>query len=391
MTDIDQQVQTIRDDLVAWRRDFHRHPELAFQEVRTARIVAQKLESLGLEVQTGIGGTGVVGVLEGDADGPTVMIRCDMDALPIHEENDVDYISLSEEAMHACGHDGHTAIALGTATILAAQKSRLKGRVKFLFQPAEETSQGAAATIKAGVLESPRPDVCLGLHLWNELPIGEVAIPSGPSMAGADVLNVHIKGRGSHAALPHLSTDPVICMSHTILALQSIVSRNINAQDSVVLSITQLQGSNAFNVIPDSVTFSGTLRTFTPGARIQSIHRIEEIVNGVAATFQCEAKVSIKQLTPAVTNDPRISAELASVVEKKLPELTVHTTYRTMAAEDVAYFLEQIPGVYLMVGSANIRRGLDNPHHHPRFDFDEEVLATGVSLLTHAALQYLMT
>ena len=384
------QIEVSRDDLVQWRRDFHQHPELAFEEVRTAGIVAKELQELGIEVQTGIGKTGVVGILDGAHEGPTVLVRCDMDALPVEEENKTDYVSHTSGKMHACGHDGHTAIALAVARTLHQNRQNLHGRVKFVFQPAEEVGLGANAMIEDGVLETPAPDICLGLHLWNELPVGEIAVPTGPSMAGAGRFTLRIQGRGGHAAMPHQTADPVMALVHTISAMQTIVSRNVDPTEAVVISTTQLAGSHAYNIIPDEASCVGTVRTFTQSVTQHVIERMTEIAESTARAAGCKADFAFEQLTLPVNNNGDIAERLAKGFATAMPDISVHPTFRTMAAEDVSLFLDQVPGVYMMVGSANAERGLDYPHHHPRFDFDEEALVIGASALTSAIAEFVL-
>ncbi|MYI41496.1 MAG: amidohydrolase, partial [Chloroflexi bacterium] len=276
-----QEAQALRDELVARRRDFHRHPELAFQERRTAGIVAEELNGLGLEVQTGVGKTGVIGILEGAQDGPTVLYRADMDALPIQEDNSADYVSRTDGVMHACGHDGHTAIALGIAKLLSEHRDELGGRVKFVFQPAEEVGGGAAAMIADGALESPAPDISLGIHLWNDLEVGQVSVVPGPAMSGAGMFEITVHGKGGHGAMPHQTADPIVCAAQLIVALQSLVSRNVDPLDMVVLTIGTIKGGSARNIIPSSVTFNGSYRLFREETRGLIKRRIREIADGV--------------------------------------------------------------------------------------------------------------
>lgn len=258
------QAQALRSELVARRRDLHQHPELAFEERRTASLVAAELSALGLEVQTGIGKTGVVGVLEGAQDGMTVLVRCDMDALPIHEANTAEYASQTPNTMHACGHDGHVAIGLGVAKLLAARRDQLAGRVKFVFQPAEEIAAGANAMLADGVLAAPAPQIALGLHLWNNMPVGTVGVTEGAAMASANDFTVTVRGVGGHGALPDETRDPIFAAAQIISALQAIVSRNVSGLDTAVLSVCNIHGGDAMNVIPSEVTFGGTFRTYQP-------------------------------------------------------------------------------------------------------------------------------
>lgn len=384
------QAEALRDDLIAWRRDFHRHPELAFEEVRTAGIVAQELSRLGLEVQTGVGKTGVVAILEcGNPDGPTILVRADMDALPIHEENQTEYASEVAGKMHACGHDGHTAIALGVARLLTANRDALKGRVKFVFQPAEEVGQGAKAMAEDGVLESPRPDFTLGLHLWNNMPLGTLGVAEGYVMAGCADFTVTIKGKGGHGAVPHLANDPVVCAAHITTAFQSIISRNLNPIETGVISVTQIHTGTASNVIPESAMMNGTIRFFSDEVKHLLDKRMHEIVAGVGSAMGCEASLTIRYLTEPVYNNPKV-AERVRATFARLGQGEDKWRYeRTMGAEDVGVFMQDVPGMYFFLGSANAEKDLHYPHHHPRFDFDEASLPLGVALLSAAVADYL--
>jgi len=390
MTTIDFQAeaQAMREELVARRRDFHRHPELAFEEVRTAGIVAQALAELGLEVQTGVGKTGVVAMLDGAQDGPTVLVRADMDALPIHETNQTDYVSAYAGKMHACGHDGHTAIALGVARLLSAHRDKLAGRVKFVFQPAEEVAGGAKAMIADGVLTNPRPDVTLGLHLWNSLPLGTLGVADGPVMAAASDFVISITGKGGHGAVPQLARDPIVAGAQIVSALQTIVSRNADPLDHAVVSVCQFHSGSANNVIPEVATLTGTFRTFRREVRDLVEARMNEIVEGVARSLGCQADIQIVHHTEPVSNDAQAAARSRAVFQRLGCDQFVYE--RTMGAEDVGYLMTDIPGMYFFLGSANSERDLDHPHHHPRFDFDEEALPLGVALLSAAVADYLL-
>ena len=390
MRNLEFQAKNLHTKVIALRRDLHQHPELAFEEQRTAGVVAQVLTGLGIEVQTGVGKTGVVGLLEGNQPGPTVMVRCDMDALPIDEHRNAAYVSQTPGIMHACGHDGHTAIALGVAEILAQHRAAMHGRVKFVFQPAEEIGQGALAMIDDGVLSNPSPDVCLGLHLWNELPVGEVAVTPGPIMAGADSFNVTIEGRGGHGALPHLVADPVLAMAHSVTALQSIVSRNVSPLATAVISTGQVQAGSAVNIIPDECRFSGTIRSFDPAVRQLVLDRLEAIVGGTAAALGCTARVEFELMSLPVINNGDVAARVGARAAQVLPDLTYHRDFQTMAAEDMAYFLTKVPGLFMLVGSANAARKLDYPHHHPSFDFDEDALLAGMILMAAGVADFVL-
>jgi amidohydrolase len=371
------------------RRDFHRHPELAFQEMRTAGVVARELNALGLEVHSGIAKTGVVALLEGDRPGPVILLRFDMDALPILEETGAEYASQNPGVMHACGHDGHTAIGLTVARLLHNHRQELSGTVKLVFQPAEEGFGGAETMVAEGVLENPTPELTLALHLWNHAPLGWLGITSGPTMAAADVLTIKIIGKGGHGAMPHQAVDPVLASAYVLTALQSIVSRNVSPLQTAVISITMLRAGEAFNVIPPQVEMQGTLRTFDPAVRELVIQRLHQIVEQTAAGLGCGSEVEIKSVTPAVINEPGIAGRVAQVAADILPDSQIDPHFQTMGSEDMAFIMQQVPGCYFFIGSASDAKGLNASHHHPKFDVDEDALPRGVALMTAAAYDYL--
>ncbi len=373
----------------ALRRDFHMHPEMGFQEVRTAGIVARELHELGLEVSTGVAETGVVAMIEGAQSGPTALLRFDMDALPIHEETGAEYASQNPGVMHACGHDGHTAVGLTVARLLHAHRQELNGSVKLVFQPAEEGLGGAARMIHEGVLANPRPDVALAMHVWNDKPLGWVGVVPGPVMAAAETFHIVVTGKGGHGAAPHLAVDPVLAAAQIVVGLQSIVARNVSPLKTAVVTVAAIRGGEAFNVIPPAVEMKGTIRTFEPEVRALVLERFHQIVERTAEAFGCQARVEHSFLTPAVVNDPAITARVQALVGQVLPEATLDTGDRTMGSEDMAYILQDVPGCFIFIGSANSEQKLDAPHHHPRFDFDERALAQGAALVAAAAVDYL--
>jgi amidohydrolase len=375
----------------ALRRDFHMHPELGFQELRTAGIVSRELNDLGLEVSTGVAETGVVAMIEGSRPGPVALLRFDMDALPIQEETGAAYASQVPGVMHACGHDGHTAIGLTVARLLHAQRQALNGSVKLVFQPAEEGLGGAARMIYEGVLDNPRPDLALALHVWNNKPLGWVGVTPGPVMAAGDTINIVVTGKGGHGALPHLAVDPVLASSQIVVGLQSIVARNISPLKTAVVTIGAIHGGEAFNVIPAAVEMKGTIRTFDPEVRTLVLERFEQIVHRTAEAYGCQAQIEVTFLTPAVVNEPRITSRVQTIVGQVLPESTLDTEDRTMGSEDMAYILQGVPGCFMFIGSANAEEQLDAPHHHPRFDFDERVLPRAAALMAAAAADFLST
>jgi amidohydrolase len=373
------------------RRDFHRHPELAFQEVRTAGIVARELNALGLEVHSGIAKTGVVALLEGARPGPVLLLRFDIDALPIVEETGAEYASQNHGVMHACGHDGHTAIGLTVARLLHNHRQELSGTVKLVFQPAEEGFGGAETMIAEGVLENPKPKLTLALHLWNHAPVGWLGIASGPTMAAADVLRIKITGKGGHGAMPHEAVDPVLASAYVLTALQSVVSRNVPPLQAAVISVTMLRAGEAFNVIPPQVEMQGTVRTFDPAVRELVVQRIHQVIEQTASGLGCQAEVEVKSLTPAVINDPTIAERVAKVAADLFPGSQIDRHCQAMGSEDMAFMMQQVPGCYFFVGSANDAKGLNASHHHPKFDIDEDVLPQAVALMTAAAYDYLKT
>ena len=376
------------------RRDFHIHPELGFREFRTAGIVAKELESLGIEVTKGVGKTGVVGLLEGTKPGPTLLLRFDMDALPILEETGAEYASQNEGVMHACGHDGHTAIGLTVAKILHAHRHQLHGTIKFCFQPSEEGNNGeetggAEMMMRDGLLESPNVDMSLALHIWNEKPLGWLGVTKGPVMAGGDIFNVRIIGKGGHGAIPDMTVDPVVAAANIVNALQTIVSRNVAPLDTAVVSVTSIHGGTAFNVIPPEVNLEGTLRSFDTGVRQKVIERFEQIVRGVGEGMGCQVEVNIKRITPPLVNNELVTFKIQETAQRVLPESNLDTGYQTMTAEDMAYMQEKVPGCFFFVGSNDKSRHLDYGHHHPKFDFNEEALIRGSALMAAAAIDLL--
>lgn len=373
------------------RRDFHRHPELGFQEYRTAGVIVNELSQLGLEVTSGVAKTGVVALLEGEEPGPVVLLRFDMDALPIQEETQAEYASTVPGVMHACGHDGHVAVGLTVARLLNQRRKGLRGTVKFVFQPAEEGQGGAEAMLREGVLTKPAADYSLAFHLWNERPVGWVALVPGLMMAGADAFTVRIIGKGGHGAVPNQSVDPVVAAAAIINGLQTVVSRNISPLQSAVISVTQVNAGETFNVIPSSVVVRGTFRTFENEVRQKMIDRFQKLVQNIAEAFDCQAEIEVRLFTPAVINDAATTRAVLESVQESLAGIRVEHNYRTMVSDDMAYFMQSTPGTYLLVGSANHEKGLDYGHHHPKFDIDEAALPVAATILTAATLKLLNT
>ena len=373
-----------RASLIATRRDIHEHPELGFEETRTATLVADRLRSFNYEVTPGVGRTGVVAVKK--KEGRCVLLRADMDALPVEEANTVPYRSRHAGKMHACGHDGHVAIGLEVARRLAPVD--LAGSVKFAFQPAEEASNGAQAMIGDGVLDGPTVDAAFGLHLWNDLPVGTIGIMAGPVMASVDQFEIEILGRGGHAAAPHQTIDPVLIAAHVITGLQTLVSRRRDPMDEVVVSVTEVHAGKAFNVIPARADLRGTVRTFGGRFWEDAPRLVAETAQGIAAAFGAEARVHYHRLSAPLINDERMSGLMRDAAVQVVGAANVRSGVRTMGGEDMAYFLERVPGCFAFVGSAP-RAGGASPHHSPTFDIDEDSLVIGAELLTQTAVKYL--
>lgn len=389
--------QSIFPQLVEWRRDFHRHPELGFEEVRTAGIVADHLRTLGLEVSTGVGRTGVVAVIEPDTfsaaeantEIPTVMLRFDMDALPIHELNDVEYRSQNDGVMHACGHDGHTAIGMGVAQILNERRNELKGRVKLVFQPAEEGGRGAKAMIADNVLEGPKPSASFGLHLWSRLPLNQIVVQPGPLWAsvGSFVLTVH--GQGGHGAMPHETVDATMIASQIVVAWQSIIARNVNPTDAAVLSVGTFHSGDADNIISAKATLTGTIRSFDPAVETLVTRRMKEIAEGLCMAHGATCDYSYKPHVGTTQNSEEGAALMAEVAKEIVGDEEVIQIEPMTVGEDMSEFLNRAPGCFILIGASDPAEEMHSPHHNPTFDFDERMMPVGVAALTGAAIRYL--
>ncbi len=388
-SDIDELVP----DMVALRRDLHEHPELAFEEVRTSGIVAKRLQALGLEVQTGVAKTGVVGLLRGSASksgAKTIAIRADMDALPIYELNDIDYRSTVDGKMHACGHDGHTSIALAVADILSKRKAELTGNVKFIFQPAEEVIGGAKPMVKEGAMEGV--DGVIGLHLMSYYPVGRVGVRAGTVFASADGFTMTVKGKGGHGAMPETAVDPIVIAAYIITALQTLITRETSPFSPAVITIGQVHAGTAFNIIPETAELRGTMRAYSKEHREKLLRRIQEVADGVARAMgaTCETEFAESDCPPC-TNDEKMTEVVQKAATEAVGADKVDNgeEVRTTGSDDMGYFLNAVPGCYFIVGAKNENKGASYPHHHPRFNVDEDALPIGVEVLTRAALEFL--
>lgn len=392
-TDFLKQAEELFPYTQSMRRDLHMHPELGFREIRTGGVVAKELEALGIEVTKGVGKTGVVGLFEGAKPGPTLLVRFDMDALPITEDTGAEYASQNNGVMHACGHDGHVSVGLTVAKMLHSRRDQLAGTIKFCFQPSEEGNNGeeiggAEMMLRDGVLDNPKVDKTLSLHIWNEKPLGWLGVAGGPVMAGADIFTVKITGRGGHGAIPQAAVDPVVASAQIINALQTIVSRNVAPLDTAVVSVTTVNAGTAFNVIPQTAELTGTIRTFNNGVRQRVVERFEQIARGVGEAMGCQVDVNVKRMTPALINDAAIASRVQNSARRVLGESGLDTSgFTTMGAEDMAFMQEKVPGCYFFVGSANAEQHLDYGHHHPKFDFDEQALIRACALMASAVIE----
>jgi amidohydrolase len=382
------QIRALQPQLSVWRRQLHQRPELGFQEQFTSEFIAAKLCEWGIEHQTGVAQTGIVALVEGDRPGPVLAIRADMDALPIQEENEVDYRSQHDGRMHACGHDGHVAIALGTAYYLSQHRD-FAGTVKFIFQPAEEGPGGAQPMVAAGVLKNPDVDAIIGLHLWNNLPLGKVGIRAGAMMAAVELFECTIHGRGGHGAMPHQTVDSILVGAQVVTALQTIVARNLDPLQSGVVTVGKFEAGKASNVIADSAYLRGTVRYFDPALANFFDRRIEDIIAGTCQSHGATYEFKYHRLYPPVINDGAIAHLIRSVAEDVVETPAgVVPDCQTMGGEDISFFLQEVPGCYFFLGSANIDRELAYPHHHPRFDFDETALGLGVEIFVRCVEEF---
>jgi len=340
-------------------------------------------------VSTGIAETGVVGVLRGAAESPVLLLRFDMDALPIQEETGAVYASEIPGKMHACGHDSHTAVGLSVAKLLAERREDLQGTIKFVFQPAEEGGGGAIRMVEEGILENPKPDYAMAMHVWNDKPVGWYGLNPGPSMAGGHIFEVKVTGKGGHGASPHQSADPIAAAAQIITALQTIVSRNVSPLEGAVVSVCTLDAGSVFNVIPKEAHFSGTVRTFKSAVFERVEKRFNEIIHQIAGAMGCEAEIKMERITYPVQNDPALTSLMTEVVQEIDPHAEIDSIHQTMGSEDFSYMMRDIPGCFVMVGSANHEKGLDYAHHHPKFDIDEGCLPYAVAMMAKGAVEIL--
>ena len=380
---IHTQIAPLKDTIINTRRDFHKHPELSFKEFRTSKIVAEKLNNFGIETKKNIGKTGVVGILKGEKNGPTIALRADMDALPIQETNELSYKSVNKGVMHACGHDAHTAMLLGAAEALSKMRHEIKGEIRFIFQPAEEGFGGAKYMIRDGAIDNV--DEIYGMHVWNYQKSGTVGIQSGPVMAAADIFTIEINGIGGHGAAPQGTVDSIVVASHLIQSLQTIVSRNTNPLESTVVTVGQINGGYNFNIIADKVTLNGTARSYTNNNKTIIKKRMKEIINGVEKMYNAKIKLNYKDGYPPLINNDTATENVRNAA-KKIVGGNVIKPYLSMGGEDFSYYTNKVPGCFFFLGtSPKDRPPMSTPQHCSHFDIDEEAMLIGSSIFVELA------
>ena len=403
--DLDARLEAVAPKLIAWRRDIHQHPELSNRESRTAKLVADHLRALGMEVKTGVAHTGVIALLKGGRPGPVVALRADMDALPVTEEVDVPFRSQARATyngqdvgvMHACGHDAHVAILLATAEVLAGMRDRLPGTVKFIFQPAEEgppagEAGGAPLMIEEGALDNPRPDAIFGLHVISGIPAGMITYRAGALMASADWVYITVRGRQTHGAWPWMGIDPVATAAQIVVGLQTIVSRQIDvSKEPAVVTIATIHGGTRKNIIPDTVELTGTVRTFDEAMREDIHNRIKHVAEHIAQSAHATAEVKIEKAAAVTVNDPALTERMLPTLKRAAGDAGIRQHHRVMVAEDFSYFQQRVPGLFFFLGVTPRDQDMSSaaPNHSPRFFVDESALPTGVRAMTAVTLDFL--
>lgn len=380
---INKKANNLQEKLIKWRRLIHKNPELGFKEKETSNFIAAKLEEFGIEYER-MCETGIVGLIKGDKKGKTLAIRADIDGLAITEKNDIDYKSQNEGVMHACGHDGHTSILLGTAKILSEMREDIKGNIKLIFQPAEEGPGGAKPMIEEGVLENPKVDYVIGLHINPDIMAGKVGIKRGRMLAAPDYFKIKVKGKGSHGARPEDGVDPITIGSQIVMALQQIKSREIGALKPVVISCGSFHSGDAFNAIPEEAVIKGTVRSFDNELRKSVKKRIHEIIENITKAYRADYDYEYNFVYPPGYNDPELTSVLGEVIKEKLGEKNLYEIPEpSMGGDDFAYFTQKVPGTYMRLGTKNKEKGIVNSLHSPYFNLDENILKQGVKLFLH--------
>jgi len=387
---IKEEINNLKDELIQLRRDFHKHPELGFKEFRTSKIVADYLEECGLKVTRGIAKTGVMGLLEGKNPGPTLLLRADMDALPIQEANKVSYKSVNSGIMHACGHDAHTAILLITAKILSSYWEEISGNIKFIFQPNEEIG-GADLMIKEGILESPRVDAAIALHLWTPLESGIIGVKTGPITGALDVFHLTIKGEGGHTGYPEKAVDPIIVSANVIQSIQAIQTREISVFRPTIIMFTKINGGTKSNIIPDSVSLEGSIRYFNKqeDKNEESLNeKFERIVEATCKAYRVKYELKFFNENKSVVNDKKMTELVIFSAKEILGQRDKVLSYQSIAGEDFSEFADRVPSAFYFVGTGNREKESHYPHHNPNFNIDEDTMLTGVEMHIFCALNW---
>lgn len=392
MLDVKKEVKSIKDEIINWRRELHQIPELGLQLPKTAKYVCEKLDEIGIEYYSLINGNAIVGIIKGKAHGNTIALRADMDGLPINEETGLSFASRNKY-MHACGHDGHTAILLGAAKILNKNRDKFKGNVKLLFQPGEEYPGGAKPMIEEGALENPKVNSVIGLHiggLSDSIPKGNIGVCYGNLMSAADRVFIKVKGKGAHGAYPEQAIDPIVVASELVMSLQTIISRETKAVDPTILSICRIEGGSNHNIIPDFVELEGTVRTLKEETRSKIASRIEEITKSITEAHGASYEYEYDFKYPPLVNNNDFTLSFVESAKKIIPEKEItEIKVPIMSSEDMAYFLEEVPGTFFFLANLKSVDGIYYGHHNSKFDIDEQLLWKGCSLLIQGALDYL--
>ncbi len=379
-------------ELVQYRRAIHSKPELKYEEENTAEIVKLHLKKLGLTFQDRIAKTGIVSLIDSGIPGKTVLVRADMDALPIHEENTTDYISQNPGVMHACGHDAHTSVLMGLAEEIKQDIQSIipRGKVLLVFQPAEEGGSGADKMIEEGILDKYKVDAAFALHVWNHVDIGKVGVVDGTMMASVDEFQITVIGVSGHGAMPQHTVDPIVVSAHIITALQTIVSRSVDPLEPCVVTVGTIHGGNAFNVISETVVMTGTVRTYSKKVYEEVPEKLKKIVTGIAESFGAKVEINYKRVDKPTINNPAMANIVREAAYKVLGKDSVtEDEVRTMGGEDFSAFLMKVPGCYFFIGSRNKEKGFVNPHHSSKFDFDENAMGIGLTVLKEVVKTYL--
>ena len=387
---IKKRITSLKDELIELRRDFHKHPALGFKEYRTSEIVANYLEKCELNVKRGIAKTGVVALLEGNVPGPTLLLRADMDALPIQEENKISYKSVNDGVMHACGHDAHTAILLITAKILSDYREKIKGKIKFVFQPNEEVG-GSKVMVDQGILKTPQVNAAMGLHLWTPIESGKIGVKAGPITATLDVFNLEIKGKGGHTGYPENAVDPIIAAANIIQTIQTIQTREISALKPTIIMFTKIKSGVKPNIIPDKVSLEGTMRYLYKGGEKNEEKlekRFERIVKAICKTYRTKYKLKFYNENQPVINDLNMTKLVRFTAEKVLGDIDRIIPFMSTAGEDFSEFADKVPSVFYFVGAGNKEKKSCYPHHNPRFNIDEDAMSIGVEMHVRSALEF---